>query len=74
VSTLLPVRRVLSSWFKLAFAKCGDSRFQSENPLDSSHLFISSAIWSLFLSIIIMCELPLMPTSGKSTKSQGEPS
>jgi len=45
------------------------SGFQSQSPLASSHLFISSAIWSLFLSIIIMCELPLIPRSGKSTNS-----
>src|SRR4029079_3882182 len=42
---------------------------QSENPFDDSHVSISPATWSLFLSIIIMCELPLIPRSGRSTKS-----
>ena len=45
------------------------TRVQSDSPLATSHLSISPAIWSLFLSIIIMCELPVMPASGRSTKS-----
>src|SRR5882724_3286435 len=38
-------------------------------PLPSSHFWIRPATSALFLSIMIMCELPLMPTCGRSTTS-----
>jgi hypothetical protein len=38
---------------------------QSTKPLATSHFWITSAISALFLSIISMCELPLMPISGR---------
>src|SRR5262245_32161537 len=38
-------------------------------PLPSSHFWISAATSTLFLSIITMCELPLMPICGRSTIS-----
>jgi hypothetical protein len=39
------------------------------SPLPSSQFWISAAISVLFLSIIIMCELPDIPTLGRSTTS-----
>src|SRR5436190_827698 len=38
-------------------------------PLPSSHFWTSAATSRLFLSIITMCELPLMPICGRSTIS-----
>src|SRR5712671_3397333 len=38
-------------------------------PLPSSHFWIRPATSALFLSIMIMCELPLMPACGRSTTS-----
>lgn len=42
---------------------------QSTKPFSVSHFWIRSATWALFLSIIIMWEFPLMPTSGRLTTS-----
>ena len=42
---------------------------QSTIPLAASHFWITSAISALFLSCISMCELPLMPMSGRLTRS-----
>ena len=39
---------------------------QSTSPLLASHFWMSPATWSLFLSIMIMCELPFRPMSGRS--------
>src|ERR1051325_386934 len=41
----------------------------STSPLLTSHFWITSAISALFLSCISMCELPLMPMSGRLTRS-----
>jgi hypothetical protein len=39
------------------------------SPLPSSHFWIRAATSALFLSIITMCELPLMPACGRLTTS-----
>ena len=46
-----------------------NNKRQSERPLLTSHFWIRSATWPLFLSIMIMCELPCRPASGRSTTS-----
>jgi hypothetical protein len=46
---------------------------QSISFLSTSHFWIIPAISSEFLSIIIMCELPLMPASGRSTSVKSPP-
>src|SRR5262245_28746031 len=48
-------------------------RYYFVSPLPSSHFWISAATSRLFLSIITMCELPLMPICGRSTISTRPP-
>src|SRR5215831_3532050 len=46
-----------------------EASLHRKSPCFSSHAWMYAATSLLFLSIIIMCELPLIPTLGRSTTS-----
>lgn len=62
-----PVPRSDRSWFGLVIAVT-QRRRMTQRTLSAIQRRMKSATSRLFLSCIIMCELPLMPTSGSRTR------